>query len=202
MTKKGNTDVFATLKEVPSMKQYEDYKILLGKNIRGLVMMRLAAETGITRLELATVLKSNLNRDRYELYLHRSKAVRKFKGGKYVYVERNRFVPINSSLMPLLCAYVDSHDSPYIFAQTNHFKNVRHIAPESIDKLFIKWGIKHSPHKFRHFFKSQMKFNMIKNKSVDMEVIREIMGHTLTVSESYGDNPIEYKLQLVNETFR
>jgi integrase len=190
-----------TLKSVPTMNEYSELKVMLATNIRGLVMMRMAAETGITRIELATILKVNLNIEKCELFLHRSKAVKKRKNGKIVYIERNRYVPINSSLMPLLLAYIDSHDSPHIFAQKNHYKNVRGLAPESIDAMFKSWGIPFTPHKFRHFFKSQMKFNMINEKSVDIEVIKEIMGHSLSVSEMYGDNPFEYKLKLVNQTF-
>lgn len=164
-------------------------------------MLRLAAETGMTRIELATIKKINLNRERRELYLHRSKAVKKKKSGRIIYVERNRNVPINNGLMPLLLAYIDSHNSPYIFAQKHNFKSIKHLEPESINKLFLDWGIKHSPHKYRHFFKSQCKWWMIKNRRMDMEVVYEIMGHRLSVSESYGENPIEYKLEVVDAVF-
>lgn len=190
-----------TLKSVPTMDEYRELKIMLSTNLRGLVMMRLAAETGITRIELAYILKDNLNIDKCELYIPRSKSVKKKIKGKIQYVERNRYVPINSTLMPLLLAYINSHDSPYIFPPKNHYRKINHIAPEVINKLFKEWDIPWSPHKFRHFFKQQMKESMIKNKAVDMEVIKELMGHNLSISERYGSNSFEYKMDLVNRTF-
>lgn len=190
-----------TIKSVPTMDEYRELKIMLATNLRGLVMMRLAAETGITRIELANIMKINLNREKCELFLPRSKAVKKKKNGKTVYVERNRYVPINSSLMPLLLAYIDSHDSPYIFAQKNHYKKIKGLAPESIDLMFKSWGIPWAPHKFRHFFKSEMKTSMINNKAVDIEVIKEMLGHNLSVTEQYGYNSFGYKMDLVNKAF-
>lgn len=190
-----------SIQSVPTVEEYKAYKIMLASNLRGLVMMRLAAETGVTRIELAHVRKDNLDAKRSELYLPRSKAVQRKKDGKIVYIERNRWVPINASLLALLIAYIGTHDSPYIFNTKHHFKKVSHLKPESINRLFTEWGIKHSPHKFRHYFKMCMKTSMVNERSIDYEVIREIMGHSLSVSEKYGFNSLEYKLNLVNRAF-
>lgn len=191
----------STKQSIPTMEQYQAELRRLSTNLRALVMLRLAAETGMTRIEIASIKKENLDRSRRELYLHRSKAVKRKKDGKIVYVERNRHVPINASLMPLLLAYVDSHDSPYIFNQSHHYKVIHPMLPEAINALFIKWEIPWSPHKFRHFFKQQVKDWMIKERQVDTEVIKEIMGHEMNIHESYGANTLEYKLRIVDGTF-
>lgn len=201
MSKKGIPREIRTLQSVPTMQEYKSELNRLSTNLRALVTLRLLAETGMSRIEVCTILRSNLNVERRELFLHRSKAIKKIKNGKTVYVERNRHVPINSNLMPLLMAYLGTHDSPFIIAQHSHFKKIHALKPESLNKLFLTWEIPWSPHKYRHFFKSQMKFSMIKNKSVDMEVIKEIMGHSMSVAEKYGENPLEYKLELVDRTF-
>lgn len=190
-----------TLQSIPTMEQYEAEKKRLASNRRALISLRLTAETGMTRLELVTNYKSDLDRKRRDLYLHRSKAVKKIKAGKIIYVERNRHVPINYSLMPLLEAYMDSHDSPYIMMQEHHYKDVHSMSPESINALFLKWEIPWSPHKFRKFFRTQVKFWMITNKQVDIEVLDELMGHNQTIGARYSDNPFDYKLSIVDAVF-
>ncbi len=43
---------------------------------------------------------------------------------------------------------------------------------------------------------------MIKEKQIDIQVIKEIMGHTLQVHEKYGgESPFEYKLDIVDSVF-
>ena len=53
-----------------------------------------------------------------------------------------------------------------------------------------------------HFFRSQVRFWMIREKQIDIQVIKEIMGHTLQVHEKYGgESPFEYKLEIVDSVF-
>lgn len=186
---------------IPTLEEYKSELRRLSTNIRALVMLRITAETGMTRIEIVNLHKEDFNQSRRELYLRRSKAVKSKKDGKIAYVERNRYVPINASLMPLLIAYMNSHDSPYIFAQEHHYKKIHNMTPQSINALFVKWKIPWSPHKFRHFFKQQIKDYMIRERQVDTEIIKEILGHSRNVHEKYGENSLEYKLRIVDGAF-
>ena len=191
----------ATLQSIPTMEEYKQELIRLSTDLRALVTLKLLAETGMTRIEVVNIKKENLDRERRELYLPRSKAVKHTISKKVVYIERNRHVPINSSLMPLLTAYINSHDSSYILMQERHFKDMHHMTPEAVNALFNVWQIKWSPHKFRHFFKQQLRDYMIRERQIDGEIIRELMGHNQDVHEHYGSNPWEYKLRLVDGAF-
>ena len=54
----------------------------------------------------------------------------------------------------------------------------------------------------RHFFRSQVRSWMIKEKQIDIKEIKEIMGHILQVHEKYGgESPFEYKLEIVDSVF-
>lgn len=187
---------------LPTMEQYKAILQSLSNNPRALVTLKLLAETGMTRIEVVHIEKRNLDIEKRELYIPRAKAVRHKVNKKFVYIERNRYVPINSSLMPLLTLYINSHDSPYILIQDHHFKDMHHLTPESINALFKVWDIKRwSPHKFRHFFKQQVKDYMIRERQMDDEVLRQMMGHNQDVHQTYGDNSWEYLLRIVDGTF-
>lgn len=71
-----------------------------------------------------------------------------------------------------------------------------------INTLFDNVGIEWSPHDCRHFFRSQVRRWMISNRSIDIQVIKEIMGHALDVHEQYGgESDFEYKLEIVDKVF-
>ena len=168
-------------------------------------MLRLCCETGIARDELANLKRDNMDKIHPAgLYVDKAKAIKsKKKNGKWEYEMRVREVPINSSLYTLLTAYLQTHTSPFIIDRTRHTKDVKPLKANSINHIFnnelkCTW----SPHDCRHYFRAQVRKWMIRERQVDEQVIKEIMGHTLNVSERYGgDSDFEYKIEIVNAVF-
>ena len=115
---------------------------------------------------------------------------------------RTREVPLNTSLYTLLRAYIASHSSPYMIDRLRHGKVPKPLTPRMVNTFFADNCIPWSPHDCRHFFRSQVRRWMIENRRIDMQVIKEIMGHTLDVSERYGgDSDFGYKLEIVDSVW-
>lgn len=189
----------------PTKSQYTTQLQALSGNLRGTIMMRLTCETGIARDELANLKRDNLDKiHQYGLWIDKAKAIKsKKRNGKWDYEMRVREVPINSSLYTLLDAYLQTHTSPFILDRLRHTKDIHPLKANSINHIFndelkCLW----SPHDCRHYFRSQIRKWMIKERQMDEQVIKEMMGHTLDISERYGgDSDFEYKLDIVNAVF-
>ena len=112
-------------------------------------------------------------------------------------------MPINSSLYPLLRAYLDTSPGPFLINRMRNTNIHLPLTPRNINTIFDKHlHIPWSPHDCRHFFRSRVRFWMIKEKQIDIQVIKEIMDHTLEVHEMYGgESPFEYKLDIVDSVF-
>ena len=107
--------------------------------------------------------------------------------------------PINSSLYTLLKAYMGLHTSPYVIDRVKHGTKPKPLTLRMINTVFESTGIAWSPHDCRHFFRSQVRKWMITNRRIDIQVIKEIIGHVLDVHEKYsGKSDFEYKLEIVD----
>jgi len=187
---------------IPTKEQYEKKLKELSDNLRGTIMLRLASETGMAREELATILRSNLDRMHPQgLWIEKAKYVK--RGKKNEYQMRSREVPINSSLYILLNAYLATHSSPYIIDRLRHTVEPKRLSNNMINLIFdeqlhIPW----SPHMCRHYFKNQLKFWMRNNHMMDVEALRAMMGHAnRDAHESYGSVDFEWNLKIVEGVF-
>ena len=187
---------------VPTWNQYKKELSRISGDIRGTIIVRLLSECGIAREELAYALRINLDRHHTRgLWIEKAKKVK--KGAKSNYEMRSREVPVNSSLYPLLKAYLDISPGSFVINRMRNTNMQLPLTPRNINTIFDKHlNIPWSPHDCRHFFRSQVRFWMIKEKQIDIQVIKEIMGHTLEVHEKYGgESPFEYKLDIVDSVF-
>lgn len=199
MSRRGGPQEPATAQEVPEMFQYEEEKKRLAGNTRVLVMFRIAAETGMTRMEIASLEKKYFKKERREIYVSHSKAIVINKKGDTE--ERNRWLPINHSLLPLLELYMNSHDSPYVFTQLHDFKVPRPLSDSAINFIFRDAGIPWSPHKMRHFYRTQIKDWMYEERRFDFELLDELMGHNQKIGAVYSKNTLKRKLEIVDAVF-
>ena len=190
---------------VPTKGQYTEQLQTLSGNLRGTIMMRLCCETGIARDELANLRRENLDKIHPGgLWIDEAKVIKdKKRHGKWEYEMRVREVPVNTSLYTLLDAYLQTHTSLYIVDRTRHTKDVKPLKANSINHIFDnELNCAWSPHDCRHFFRSQVRKWMIKERQMDEQVIKEMMGHSLSISERYGgESDFDYRLDIVNATF-
>ncbi|MCD4766364.1 MAG: site-specific integrase [Methanosarcinales archaeon] len=185
---------------VPTWEQYKKELSRISSDIKGTIIIRLLSECGIAREELACALRINLDLHHTRgLWIEKAKKVKRGSG----YEMRSREVPVNSSLYPLLKAFLDTSPGPFVINRMRSTNMQLALTPRNINTIFdnhlnIPW----SPHDCRHFFRSQVRFWMIREKQIDIQVIKEIMGHTLQVHEKYGgESPFEYKLEIVDSVF-
>ena len=199
MSRRGGPQEPATEQSKPTMDEYRALLKQLVGDERALLMVRLSAETSMTRMEIAKLEKKYFKKDRREIYISHAKGIVKNKKGDTE--ERNRWVPLTHTLVPLLELHMLSHDSPYVFTQEHKFKVPRPLSDSAINFIFREAKIPWSPHKFRHFFRTQVKRWMIKNRRFDIEILDEFMGHNQTQGAHYSDNALEDKLEIVDEVF-
>lgn len=188
-------------KLIPTRNQYTDTLNDVSGDLRTTLIIRLMCETGMAREELVNLERDNLDRmHKQGIWIQKAKKIK--MGSKKEFVMRSREVPLNTSLYTLLKAYMDTHTSPIIINRAK--ARGKHIAlePHSINRIFDEKDLIWSPHKSRHFFKAQARRWMIDNRCIDVQVIKEIMGHVLTVAEKYGgESDFDYKLEIVNGIF-
>ena len=71
-----------------------------------------------------------------------------------------------------------------------------------INDLYTQGGVKWSPHKSRHYFRTQLKKWMRENQCFDIEVIDALLGHQpRNASEHYGVIDWDYKLEITDKVF-
>lgn len=171
--------------------------------MRGIVMLRLPSETGIAREEMITIKRSDLDRDyKRGLWIEKAKKIK--VRGKKEYTMRQRNVPVNRSLYTLLKSYMDTHTSPYIIdrIRDDGHSTAQPLTIGSVNDIFTAMEIPWSPHDCRHYFRKAVRTYMMEQKAIDIQTIKEILGHTLTIDEQYGgETDFDYKLKLVDAVF-
>ena len=184
---------------IPDKQQYQDtLKRLIEENkITAVLILRMGCEMGLSRLDIAHSEISNI--DRYHkrgLWINISKHIRRNNS----FVMRSREVPINVSLYSYIKNYIDT-DKKYI---------VKRVRERNIDKPMItpqiNWyykinNVDWSPHKSRHYFTSQVKNWMRANRCFDVELIKDYLGHSKSVTESYGELSWDYKIDIIDKVF-
>lgn len=186
----------------PTRAQYNEKLKELSSNLRGTIMLRLPSETGIVREELATILRSNLDKMHPQgLWVEKAKHVK--RGRKNEYQMRSREVPVNSSLYTLLNAYLATHTSPFVIDRLRHTPEPLRLSNTMINIAFDEqYHIPWSPHQCRHYFKNQVKAWMRENHMMDEEALRQMMGHAIRdAHEGYGGADFEWNLKIVEGAF-
>jgi integrase len=190
---------------VPDKEQYKETLAKISGDLRTTVVVRLMSECGMAREEVVNLTRDNTNRFHNRgIWIEKAKSINKGKkkDKKVVYEMRSREVPINAGLYTLLIAYIGSHTSPFLIDRLRHSKVPKPLTPRMVNTIFANADIKWSPHDCRHFFRAQVRKQMIKERSIDTQVIKEIMGHVLDVHEKYGgESDFEYKLEIVDKVF-
>lgn len=168
---------------IPTWQEYRQTLNRIADDTRLTVMVRMGCETAMSPLEIAYALKSNMDRDQpRSLYIERAKRVRRKSKMK----QRSRLVPINSSLYPVMKAYVQSHESDYIIGKR---KGYGPLTVVRIEQIFEEECIPWTPHKGRSFFKQMCKLRLIPKGMYDENEVRKFMGHLPRDSAELYDPP-------------
>ena len=177
------------------------------KDLDTLITLRMGAEMGMTRLEIVNAKVSDLDRDNKRgLWIDIAKKVRrgsrKTKKGrkKPIFEMRKREVPINTSLYQLLTGYIE-RGQIYILKRKKGQAN-KPFTTRMINTLYDNAGIGWSSHKSRHYFKNRLTDWMRKERQMDPELIKDLMGHKKNQTESYGSLSWDYKLSIVDKVFQ
>lgn len=186
---------------IPSKQQYRDTLKQLTENIqmKALIAVRLGCELGLSRLEICNAEVSNI--DRYHkrgLWIDVAKKIRKGKK-KVEFVMRKREIPVNVGLYGLLNTYIQ--DNQKFIVQRSKGNINKSMNPLQINYLYDVAGINWSSHKSRHYFKTQVWNWMRKERQIDTALVKELMGHTKSVDENYGEIDWEYKLGVIDAVF-
>ena len=185
---------------VTTREQYKDALSMISGDLRPTLIVRLMSETGMAREEIVNLTRDMDRYHKRSLWVEKAKRIK--KGNSKLYEMRSREVLINSSLYTLLQAYLGLHTSPYVIDRVRHGMKPKPLTPRMINTVFESTGIAWSPHDCRYFFRSQVRKWMITNRRIDIQVIKEIMGHVLDVHEKYGgESDFEYKLEIVDQVF-
>lgn len=189
------------VKQIPIKVVYKKIlNELLEKNeIKTILIIRTAAETGMCRGEIAEARIDHLDmKNPRSLYLSVAKRIkgRRAKESKM----RIREIPLHLDLYKFILENIDREKQKYIIPrkQGNFNKpfNYRYLYHQ-LEKNNLNFTIHH----LRHYFKSQVWSWMIQNKQPDPGLLKEIMGHAKTVHESYGRYSWDYKLSVVDSVF-
>lgn len=189
---------------IPSKDQYQNIinKLVTENQWDIVLVIRMGAEMGMSRIEIVNAEVGNI--DRYHprsLWIEKAKLVK--RGGTRknpIYKMRSRDLPLNSNLYQFLMNYIDK-DQKFILKRkkgdiTKPFKVLQ------INELYNQANITWSPHKSRHYFRTQLKNWMRKNRCMDDEVVDALMGHVPRgVRESYGIIDWDYKQEVIDKVF-
>jgi len=185
---------------VPSKEQYSQTiaKLMNNKEHWSVVLVvRMGCEMGMSRQDIVNAEINNV--DRYHergLWIEISKKVK--RGKKYEM--RSREVPINSSLYMFIQQYKDINQKYLLNRQRGDLSKPND--EQKVNELFTKGNINWSPHKSRHYFRTQVKVWMRKNNQYDEEVIDAFMGHKpREAREHYGVIDWDYKRDIIDKVF-
>lgn len=184
---------------IPSKQQYHDTlrEIIEAGDSRLALIVRMGCELGMSRLEIAFAEVDNIDRyHKRSIYIKVAKKVRRENDWKY----RSREIPINIGLYSLLQASIDE-DWKYIIKKYKTIQIPSPINPGYISAMYKQANIPWSSHKSRHYFKNCMMDWMRRNRSVDVQLVKTLMGHKLDVNESYGSISWDYKQEIVDKVF-
>lgn len=185
---------------IPSWDEYKEILSKINDN-RLLIMIRLPCELGISPYAMVNLKKINFDRDKpRSIFVEKAKSITwKDKKGRKKSRMRSRLIPINSSLYPLLKMFIDTNDSPYIIPKE---RGDGAMTVQNVIRVYKDNDIPWTPHRGRHFFKSQMRLVLIKKHMYDETVIRWIMGHKPRDSgELYGMDSWDLAVDYVEEVF-
>jgi len=193
-------------KKIPTREEYRQTvaRLTEEKNIDALVALRMTCELGVTRLELANIKNTDLDRiNKRGVWIEVAKHIRRRKQKtkrKPMMEMRQREIPVNTGLYQLLISYMDTKNQVFILKR-HVGDHTKPFTPRNINKIFYDAGIPWSPHKSRHYFKNQVKDWMRKNRVMDDELIKDYLGHKKTTTESYGSLSWDYKLEVIDKVF-
>ncbi len=177
------------------------------KDMTPLVIVRLGCEMGLTRLEIVNLKVDDVDVP-YSRALNISVAKRVRRGAKMIdgkkvrqFKMRTRKVPINLSLYQVLKAYITDANSNIYLLHRSKGNYLKPFIPRYINYIYKYHDIKWSPHKSRHYFKSQVWSWMMQNNQPDRALLQEMMGHQKDVHDSYGAYSWDYMCSVVDKTF-
>lgn len=200
MMPKSEIDMEKRIK-IPSRDEYKQMiTFLIEKNsIKTLKVLRMGAELGMSRIEIANARLSDLDRfHKRGLWIEIAKKVRR----NTKFEMRSREIPVNPSLYQLLKTSIVEGD---IFIISRDHKRGNPNVPlkqRYINTMYDEANISWSTHKSRHFFKDRLMDWMRTNRQVDMGLVKELMGHKKTVDEDYGSYSWDYKLDVIDKVFQ
>jgi integrase len=120
-----------------------------------LVMVLLAAYAGLRRNEIATLRRADVTS--YGLRVTG-------KGG------RTRVVPIHPALIGPLAAYLDTHESPWVFPSDR--REGEHVSSDHVYRQ-VREVLGHNTHTLRHRFATKAY-----QGSHDLRAVQELLGHS------------------------
>ena len=184
---------------IPSKQQYQDTlkRLIEDNKITAVLILRMGGEMGLSRLDIANAEISNI--DRYHkrgLWINISKHIRRNNH----FVMRSRDVPINVGLYSYIKNYIDP-DKKYIIKRLRERNIGKPMHTPHINWYYRINNVDWSPHKSRHYFTSQVKNWMRANRCYDIELIKDYLGHSKSVTESYGELSWEYKIDVIDQVF-
>ena len=167
-----------------------------------LIAVRLGCEMGLARIDIVNAEVNNINRNHQRsLWVEKSKLVR--RGGtreKPQYKMRSRDVPINPSFYSVLMNYIDK-DSKYVLKRKKGPITTSYDVQE-VNWLYKKGNIPWSPHKSRHYFRTELNAWLRANRCMDSELVDALMGHKPRgASGMYGVISWDYKQDIIDKVF-
>lgn len=184
---------------IPSKQQYTETikELSTKKEWDVLLVVRMGCEMGMSRQDIVNAEIKNIDRHHPRgLWIETSKRVK--RKGKYEM--RSREVPINSSLYSFIQNYIDSNNKYILKRKKGNI--LKPNSEQKINELYEKGNIFWSPHKSRHYFRTQLKMWMRQQRSVDEELVDSLMGHQpKEAREMYGVIDWSYKQEVIDKVF-
>jgi len=184
---------------IPSKTQYQSLlrNLSTTKLWDTLLVVRMGCEMGLSRQDIVHSEISNIDRHHPRgLWIEISKKVKRGK----TYKMRSREIPINSSLYQFIQNYIDVEQKFILKRKRGDVSKPFSI--QKINELYEKGNITWSPHKARHYFRTQLKKWMRENRQFDAEVIDSFMGHKpREAREMYGVIDWDYKQEIIDKVF-
>ena len=116
------------------------------------------------------------NKEVVVIWVELSKRVNKGSRKTPKYKMRSREILINKNLYAFLLKYIDKK-TKYILKKKRGETNQPNTI-QRIDELYKYNNIPWSPHKSRHYFRTEVKGWIREQRSMDEELINEYMSHT------------------------
>lgn len=185
---------------IPSKTQYKQLinELTTKKLWDAVIAVRMGCELGLARIDIinAEIKNIDLHHPR-GLWVEISKKVK--RKGKEMEM-RSREIPISPSLYGFIQNYIDSNQKYILKRQRGNI--MKPFGVQKINELYDLGAVSWSPHKSRHYFRTQLKKWMRENRQFDEEVIDALMGHQpRDAKEMYGVIDWEYKQDIVDQVF-